>query len=203
MPSDRITAELMGQRLTLRTAPGLFSPGRVDYGTRAMLSAVAFEPGQRVLDLGCGCGVVGILAARLCGEDNVWLLDIDPKAVEIARENAAENGVPGVTCLVSDGLSALDETGFDLILTNPPYQSDFAVARGFIEKGFNRLKLGGRMLMVTKRRAWYENKLRSVFGGVKVREIDGYFVFEAQRRTVHYAGHKKPVHRAVRNLPQS
>ena len=192
---DRIEATLMGETLCLRTAPGLFSPGHVDRGTAAMLSVAEFAPGLKVLDLGCGCGVVGLLAAKKCGPENVWLIDIDPAAVDIARENAAENGVTGAHFLVSDGLSALNETGFDLILSNPPYQSDFKVAKSFIEKGFNRLKIGGRMLMVTKRRPWYENKLRAIFGGVKVREIDGYFVFEAQRRSPHYA--------KLRKLPQS
>jgi len=92
-----------------------------------------------------------------------------------------------VKAVVSDGFRSLDDTGFDLILSNPPYQSDFAVARHFIEKGFNRLKVGGRMVMVTKRREWYRNKLVAIFGGVKIREIDGYFVFEAERRDARYA----------------
>ena len=61
------------------------------------------------------------------------------------------------------------------------------MAKAFIEKGFNRLKLGGRLMMVTKRRDWYRNKLAAVFGGVKVREIDGYQVFEAERRQLSYA----------------
>ena len=182
-----IVAELMGHRLELETQPGLFSPSHADRGTLAMLSCTHFEPGMRVLDLGCGCGLVGILAARLCGEENVVLSDIDPLAAEVAGRNAVRNGVPGVKVVVSDGFSQLDEAGFDLILSNPPYQSDFSVAKAFIEKGFNRLKLGGRLMMVTKRRDWYRNKLAAVFGGVKVREIDGYQVFEAERRQLSYA----------------
>ena len=182
-----IVAELMGHRLELETQPGLFSPSHADRGTLAMLSGTHFEPGMRVLDLGCGCGLVGILAARLCGEENVVLSDIDPLAAEVAGRNAVRNGVPGVKIVVSDGFSQLDEAGFDLILSNPPYQSDFSVAKAFIEKGFNRLKLGGRLMMVTKRRDWYRNKLAAVFGGVKVREIDGYQVFEAERRQLSYA----------------
>ncbi len=182
-----IVAELMGHRLELETQPGLFSPSHADRGTLAMLSCTHFEPGMRVLDLGCGCGLVGILAARLCGEENVVLSDIDPLAAEVAGRNAVRNGVPGVKIVVSDGFSQLDEAGFDLILSNPPYQSDFSVAKAFIEKGFNRLKLGGRLMMVTKRRDWYRNKLAAVFGGVKVREIDGYQVFEAERRQLSYA----------------
>jgi 16S rRNA (guanine1207-N2)-methyltransferase len=108
--------------------------------------------------------------------------------VEIARKNALRNGVGGVKIVLSDGFRALDEAGFDLILSNPPYQSDFSVAKHFIEKGFNRLGPGGRMVMVTRRREWYRNKLIAIFGGVKIQEVDGYFVFEAQRRSRHYGG---------------
>ena len=182
-----IVAELMDRRLELETRPGLFSPTHADRGTLAMLSVARFEPGMRVLDLGCGCGLVGILAAQICGPANVVMCDIDPLAVEVAALNASRNGVDGVKTVVSDGFAQLTDTGFDLILSNPPYQSDFSVAKGFIEKGFNRLKLGGRLLMVTKRREWYRNKLVSIFGGVKVRDIDGYCVFEVERRTARYA----------------
>ena len=165
---------------------GLFSPSRADRGTLAMLSRVRMEPGLRVLDLGCGCGLVGIYAAMVCGEDNVFLCDIDPAAVQAARLNAEKNGLH-LAVYESDGLNGVPESGFGLILSNPPYQSDFSVARRFIEKGFNRLVLGGKMYMVTKRRGWYENKLRSVFGGVRVYETDGYFVFEAEKRSPEYA----------------
>ena len=47
------------------------------------------------------------------------------------------------------------------------------------------------MFMVTKRKDWYKNKLIAIFGGVKIYEKDGYFVFEAQKRTPTYAGKKK------------
>ena len=178
---------LMGHEIHLDTRPGLFSPDHADRGTLAMLSAAAFAPGMKVLDLGCGCGLVGILAAKICGQENVVLADIDPLAVQTARENAEINGVGGVKTVVSDGFASIDDAGFDLILSNPPYQSDFSVAKGFIEKGFNRLKLGGEMMMVTKRRDWYRNKLTAIFGGVRVLEIDGYYVFRAQRRAARYA----------------
>ena len=187
----RIEAEVMGHRMTLMTRPGLFSPEHIDRGTRAMLSVARFRPGLRVLDLGCGGGLVGILAALACGTENVVMSDIDPLAVQTSAENAALNGVGGVKLVLSDGFSAIDDTGFDLILSNPPYQSDFSVAKGFIEKGFNRLKLGARMLMVTKRREWYRNKLIAIFGGVRIHEIDGYFVFEAEKRAMSYAGRKR------------
>ena len=166
----------------MESQPGLFSPAHADRGTLAMLSQVEFRPGMQVLDLGCGWGLVGVLAAKRCGAENVWMCDIDPAAVETARKNAAANDVEGIHAVVSDGLEAVDAAGFDLILTNPPYQSDFSVARRFIEKGFNRLKIGGWMYVVVKREKWYLNKMRAVFGGAVSREIDGYYVISAQRR---------------------
>ena len=178
---------LYGCELTLAVTEGLFSPAHADRGTLAMLACVSFRPGLRVLDLGCGCGIVGICAAMRCGQENVVMCDVDPRAVEAARENARLNGLE-IAAYVSDGVKDVPLAGFDLILSNPPYQSDFSVAKSFIEKGFNRLKPGGYLYMVTKRRAWYENKLRAVFGGAHVYERDGYFVFEAERRTSEYAG---------------
>ncbi|MDO5324808.1 MAG: methyltransferase [Clostridia bacterium] len=182
-----LQVEVLGQQVSLETRPGLFSPEHVDRGTLAMLSHVKIASGMRIMDLGCGCGVVGIVAAKIAGEENVFMSDADPMAVETARRNAERNGVGGVQVCVSDGFQSVDASGFDLILSNPPYQTDFSVAKGFIEKGFNRLKIGGKLYMVTKRRAWYKNKMISVFGGVEIRETDGYYVFIAERRSLKYA----------------
>ena len=182
-----LQAEIMGRKISLETQKGLFSPQHIDRGTLAMLSHVNFAPGMRIMDLGCGCGIVGILAAKIAGEENVFMSDADPKAVEIAHRNAVRNDVGGVSLFVSDGFRDVNASAFDIILSNPPYQTDFSVAKGFIEKGFNRLKIGGKLYMVTKRRDWYKNKIMSVFGGVEIRETDGYYVFIAERRSLQYA----------------
>lgn len=181
-----LTERVNDVEILLSDTEGLFSPRGLDRGTRAMLTLAEIRPGMKVLDLGCGAGPVGIYAAKLAGSDNVLFTDIDPRAVEAAKKNARLNGIEA-RAVVSDGFVQINEAGFDLILSNPPYQSDFAVAKKFIEKGFNRLKIGGVLMMVTKRRAWYENKLKAIFGGVKTREIDGYFVFIAEKRKMEYA----------------
>ena len=184
-------ATLWGIPVKIETRPGLFSPSGADAGTRAMVARVPLEPGQRLLDLGCGAGLVGIAAAKTLGADNVWLTDVDLEAVACARENAARNGVPGVHIVCGDALDAVDATDFDWILTNPPYHADFSVAKKFIEKGFNRLKVGGKLVLVVKRELWYRNKLTAIFGGVTADQQDGYFIFTAQKRAAHYAP-KKP-----------
>lgn len=176
------TVELNDITLQLETVPAIFSPQAADAGTRAMLEETEFRPDDKVLDLGCGCGIVGIYAAKLLGEERVVLCDIDEQAVRLARINSEQNGVGGVSVRLSDGYENIPETDFSLILSNPPYHADFSVARHFIEGGFRRLRPGGRLLMVTKRLDWYKNKLISVFGGVRIVRRDGYYVFIAEKR---------------------
>ena len=147
-----------------------------------MLALTEFLQEDKVLDLGCGYGVVGILACKLIGWENVIMCDISDKAVEYARRNAKLNGIPNADIRISNGFENIMEHDFTLILSNPPYHTDFSVAKHFIEVGFNKLSVGGRMVMVTKRLEWYKNKLSSIFGGVKVQEINGYYVFIAEKR---------------------
>ena len=182
-----LTVSLGGSTMEFETAAGLFSPAHADRGTLAMLACADLAPGQRVLDLGCGWGLAGVYAALVCGAENVVMTDIDPHAADFARANALRNGVGGVRVYVGDALDAVPDRAFDRILLNPPYQTDFAVAKRLILKSFNRLEIGGKLFMVTKRRTWYLNKLKSVFGGARVQQIDGYFVFEAERRARQYA----------------
>ena len=103
-----------------------------------MLSVVEFDANDRVLDLGCGYGVVGILAARLLGPKQVVMIDSNDEAVSLARRNAARNGVSEVVIQQSHGFEDTRETHFTKILCNPPYHEDFSVPKHFIEKGFSR-----------------------------------------------------------------
>jgi len=180
-------ANIGGIELQFETEPNLFSPAKPDRGTLAMLSRIKFESGDKILDLGYGYGLVGVYAAKIIGAEHVWMLDNDQKAIECTVKNLALNGIEGANVVLSDGFRDLHEINFTKILCNPPYHVDFSVPKHFIEKGFNRLELGGAMYFVTKRRTWYENKLRSIFGGARVHEIDSYFVFEAIKKSPTYA----------------
>jgi len=177
--------------LNLETTGVSFSPTQIDKGTLAMLSEVEFSPDDKLLDLGCGYGAVGIYASKLIGEQNVVMSDICNTSVELSRKNAELNGVDNISIILSNGFENITDNDFTLILSNPPYHTDFSVPKSFIEKGFNRLKIGGKMYMVTKRKDWYKNKLISIFGGVKIIEKDEYFVFCAEKRTMNYASNKK------------
>jgi 16S rRNA (guanine1207-N2)-methyltransferase len=182
-----IQAVLNNIELIFETGKELFSPKAIDLGTSFMLSKVEFTATDKVLDLGCGYGVVGILAAKLIGPERVVMVDNKAEAVKMAMKNAVINQVADVMILESDGLSKIIDYDFTLILSNPPYHVDFSVPKHFIEKGFNHLKIGGKLFMVTKRKDWYKNKLISVFGGVKIWEESGYYVFMAQKTQSSYS----------------
>ena len=187
-----ITETIKGIELVFKTEEGVFSPKSIDKGTLFMLSLVDFQEGDKVLDLGCGYGVVGILAAKLLGPENVVMIDKDGLAVRLSRENAVLNNVSGIIIQESDGLKDLNEKDFSVILSNPPYHTDFSIGKEFVEKGFNRLSIGGKLFMVTKRDLWYRNKLTSIFGGVRVWKADDYFIFMSIKKDSTYARVKKP-----------
>jgi 16S rRNA (guanine1207-N2)-methyltransferase len=182
-----INASLNDIGLVFETEPGVFSPAAIDPGTSLLLSLVRFKPDDKVLDLGCGYGVMGIYAARRLDPSQVYMIDNDPLAIRLSARNAALNGVPGVHVALSESFEGLRETGFTKILCNPPYHADFSVPKRFIEKGFNRLTIGGEIWMVTKREKWYRNKLASVFGGVRVVSEGSYFVFQSRKKQSTYA----------------
>ncbi|APC41230.1 class I SAM-dependent methyltransferase [Clostridium estertheticum] len=177
--------------MKFNTSNEVFAPRNVDKGTLAMLSIIEFKNDDKVLDLGCGYGIVGILSAKIVGATNVVMADIDSRAVELTRGNIDLNNVKGIEVYQSDGFKNINEKDLTLIISNPPYHADFSVPKEFIEKGFNRLAIGGRIYMVTKRKDWYKNKLVSIFGGVKITEIDSYYIFMAEKRTTTYSSKKK------------
>jgi 16S rRNA (guanine1207-N2)-methyltransferase len=186
-PNPTVEVVVEGVHLKFETDPRLFSPQCVDDGTACLLTHVHFRENDKVLDLGCGYGVIGIYAAKRINPTQVFLVDNDPAAVSCAMQNAQINQVESIHIQCSDGFRRLGEKDFTKILCNPPYHTDFSVAKHFIEKGFNRLVVGGSMWMVTKREDWYRNKFKSIFGGVRVTRQNSYIIFEAIKKSHSYA----------------
>lgn len=169
--------------LHFNTDSRLFSPNSIDKGTLAMLQNTLITAEDKVLDLGCGYGFVGVYIASLMPVQKIVMCDVDPIAIEYARENARLNGLQHLEIIQSDALESIKDFDFSVILSNPPYHTDFSVAKRFIEQGFAHLQQNGRLVMVVKRLLWYKNKMTSVFGGVRIKQIDDYYVLTAEKRS--------------------
>ena len=131
--------------------PGVFSYGRFDDGARALLEVAEIRVGQSILDLGCGVGVVGVLAADQTGpEGSITFVDSNVRAIQLAEMNARANGVKQFQCVATHELQGLKPRSFDVILANPPYYATSSIAQLFIEKSKRLLKKGGRFYLVTK-----------------------------------------------------
>jgi 16S rRNA (guanine1207-N2)-methyltransferase len=175
-----LTAMVGGEQFHLRSLPGIFSYARLDDGTRLLLEAMPEARGADVLDIGCGYGVIGIVAARR-GAASVDLLDASALAVAAARENLRLHHIAGANVMPSDALAAVQERSYDLILSNPPFHAgkrvDYDIARTFIEQGRRRLRAGGQMALVANRFIRYDEIMRPLFGKTEiVARTQGYQV---------------------------
>ena len=152
--------------------PGVFSAGKLDRATALLMETLADQPmhGQKVLDIGCGAGVIGAWAATRGAE--ATLLDADLQSVRSAEATLEANAL-AARVLHSDVDAALSDTeaDFDLVLSNPP----FHIGRGvvlditaeFVLAAARRLKPGGRLVMVANEFLPYE-KLLSGWQDVQV-----------------------------------
>lgn len=180
---DEWAVDKFGRQFRFRTGHGVFSPRGLDTGTRALIEAIPQPvPGTSFLDLGCGVGVVAVIAASVWS-CQVTAADVNARALRLTAMNAGDHGVADrVHVLPSNGFSDLDGMHFDVIATNPPYHTDYGVGKAFIEGAHRHLRPGGTFWMVVKQADWYINKMRAVFGGCRVLERDGYFVLMSERR---------------------
>lgn len=175
-PWPAYEAEYGGKTYRVQSAPGIFSPRHLDEGTAFMLEQIAHRPEARFLDLGCGAGIVSLIASEAWG-CRVTAVDVNARALRLTAANA-----PKAEVIASDGFQGLQGRQFDIIASNPPYHTDFGVAKAFIEGAYAHLAMEGMLYLVIKRADWYVQKVRSVFGGCRIAERDGYTVIITQKR---------------------
>jgi 16S rRNA (guanine1207-N2)-methyltransferase len=161
-----LEAAVAGEQLTLRSLPGIFSYNRLDEGTRLLLEHLPDVNGARVLDIGCGYGVIGVLAARR-GAAAVDMVDVSTLAVAAARANIAEHHLRSANALVSDGLLAVARRRYDIALSNPPFHVgkgvDYDIGQVLVEQARDVLDADGRLALVANRFIRYDRVLRRFF----------------------------------------
>ena len=150
-PRSRLVRFRLGERqFHFRTAAGVFSRAAVDRGTRLLLESVDPGGADRILDLGCGYGAIGIVMAARAPGARVMLVDVNPRAVALAVENIALNAVVNAEARCGDGLAPVAGVEFDLILTNPPIRAGRAVVLRLFREARDSLRPQGRLVLVAR-----------------------------------------------------
>jgi 23S rRNA (guanine1835-N2)-methyltransferase len=161
--------------------PGTFAYGRFDDGARALVGEMQIRPGDRVLDVGCGCGTNGVIAGLRAGATgHVAFVDSNVRALALAEHNARENGVTSFETVASSRVEGLPENSFDVALANPPYMAQGTVAGLFTVRSRSLLKPGGRFYLVTRQPHEVAEIVTDVFGRCTLTERGGYSVFSAR-----------------------
>jgi len=163
--------------------PGVFSHRSLDGGARALMNTMMVHDGDRVLDLGCGAGVVAFAAAFRANRVSVVAVDSHARAVECTTKGAGLNGLENVTTVLNSDGDTPEPKTFNLVLGNPPYYSNYHIAEVFLQGARRALKPGGRVLVVAKSYAWYETRMPELFNDVRLHEHKQYTVVEGTQRT--------------------
>ena len=169
------------------SVPGCFCHRRVDEGGLALAEVVSRELGERggaggrVLDMGCGCGLVGFLVAKAVPGVSLVMVDSHSRAVEAANMNAANLGVPTEVILADSGTPARMDGTFDVFAGNPPYYSDYRIADLFLETAKRALKPGGVCYTVCKNAAGLEPVQRRYFPETETIRRRGYAVLKSNK----------------------
>lgn len=163
--------------LSIKTLPGVFSRDGLDVGSQLLLSTLQPHTKGKVLDVGCGAGVLAATLASHSPKVRLTLCDVSAPAVEASRATLAANGFEGEV-LASNVFS--DITGrFDMIISNPPFheglQTSFDAAQTLIRGAVRHLNIGGELRIVANAFLPYPNILDETFGNHEVIAQTGRF----------------------------
>jgi len=183
-----IRVPIAGREVELGTAPGVFSPDRLDTGTAVLLAAVPPPPPSgHLLDLGCGWGPIALTLAIESPLATVWAVDVNERSLELTRQNAARLGISNVNAVPPADVPAGLE--FAAIWSNPPIRIGKAELHGLLSAWLPRLRPGSDAWLVVQKnlgadslQRWLEAELGDSHSLFREETAKGYRVLRARRR---------------------
>ena len=163
------------------TGSSVFSPKKIDNGTKLLAEKMIIPKNSKVLDIGCGYGVLGIVAGKICKSCEIFMSDINERAVMLAIRNCKANGIRAN--VKSGNLYKPWKMKFDVILSNPPMSAGKETCIEIIKGAKEHLIEGGSIQIVVKYRKGGKaigELIKDIFGNVEVLgKKGGYRVFRA------------------------
>lgn len=183
--APEIEIELPQRTLRLTSAWGLFSAKGIDEGTALLLKELIALPTQaRVLDLGCGYGVLGLALAGLWPDADVVLTDKDVLAVETAQANIERNALANARAVLSPGFRDVPPGPYNLIVANLPAQVGNEAIDSLLIDAHEHLAVDGTIVVVTVLglKRFIKRRLQQLFGNYhKAKQGARHVVAEATR----------------------
>jgi len=145
-----INTYLRDRRFKFMTASGVFSKNHIDLGTRLLSESMVLPKQGSVLDLGCGYGVVGIAAAAINPSLNVFMVDVNVRAIRLARKNVEINNVENAIVKRGCLYKPFEDVIFDCILSNPPVSAGMQIVKAMISEAPAHMAQKASFQMVVK-----------------------------------------------------
>ncbi|MGO4890108.1 class I SAM-dependent methyltransferase [Anaerobacillus sp. MEB173] len=181
------TFTLRGETYHFTSDRGVFSKKEVDFGSRLLIETFQFpEQTGDILDVGCGYGPIGIALAKEDSKRTVMMIDVNERALELAKENAKANQVNNVMIQKSNLFEQVQKKDFASILSNPPIRAGKKVVHQLFEEAYQHLALNGELWIVIQKKQGAPSaieKLKSLFAEVEVVIKDkGYYIIRSVKR---------------------
>jgi 16S rRNA (guanine1207-N2)-methyltransferase len=186
-----IDEEIRGRKYRFRAGAGVFSSDRLDPGTRLLIETMEVRPAHSVIDVGCGYGAIGIVAAHLASVGRIVMVDCDARAFEYALANvrshhlshARKNGRPRVEVILGDRFDAVPGERFDRVLSHPPVHAGSDVLFPLVDDAYRHLRVHGRLYLAVVRYTAVRKHITKVFGNCRIASERGRHAVLVAERT--------------------
>lgn len=181
-----INYTFLGENISFATDNGVFSKERIDFGTNLLLNSIEdLTQYKTLLDVGCGIGVIGIAIAKKYPLINVQMIDVNQRAISLAKENIKNNRINNCICYESNVYENVNDF-FDVIVSNPPIRAGKEIVHKIASEAKNHLNKNGVFYAVVQKKQGansFEKKLEEVFENVDIVNKDcGYVIFKSIKK---------------------
>jgi len=181
-----IRACLRGKQFEFLTASGVFSKSRLDAGTRLLIECMLLPDEGLVLDMGCGYGAVGIAAGVFNPRLRVVMVDVNSRAVSLARQNVDRNCAWNVEVRRGCLYEPVGDLMFDCVVSNPPVAAGMETLKAIICEAPGHMKAKGLLQLVVRSKVGGKRLcsfFEEAFGGVEVLAREsGYRVLVSRKQ---------------------